>query len=78
MSSRMRYVFTPTEYEMLQAIVGRQLLDLPGVTMLALQSNLGEEGADRFLEKLQLLGLEAEQEQAEKEAAASGGEPMKQ
>lgn len=67
--SRMCYVFTPAEYEMLHAIVGRQLQDFNQVTLSALRSNLGEEGADRFLEKLQLIGLEAEQEQAEKEAS---------
>lgn len=70
--SKMSFVFTVDEYSMLQAIVGRQLTDLHGQTMAALLDNLGDEGADRFLEKLQLIGLAAEQEQAEKETSDEG------
>lgn len=54
MNSNLIYFFTPAQYSVVQMIVGNQLDLAPQRTRSALRNELGEEGADRFLEQLGL------------------------
>jgi hypothetical protein len=54
MNGNLVYFFSPAQYAAVQQIVGNQMDLAPQRTRLALRNELGEEGADRFLEQLGL------------------------
>lgn len=71
---RMAFVFNADEHAALREVLEKALEDVPDYTLRLLCRHLGERGADRLLEKLELLETEA----GENEASNPGAAPSQQ